>query len=493
MAGTTLTGSSLDSKGAPGAPVDAAARPFILAANQPSALQNLGFVLLVVYNFVLVSRVLEFLFPYGHLPAVLFIGVVAAGLLVGNLRVALSSPICRTVLMLGVWMALTVPFAHVRSQSFNEFTRMSRVFVFFLATSALIGSLEQFVTFFKGIGWALLTSATMTFVVGGMISGRLSMANQGTFSDPNYLSVAMAAGTVPWLFTMASTRSLFMKIFSAGAVVLLLYVFARTGSRTGMICLGGILLVHFLYASAMAKVRILVICVVGAVVATAFLPRYLTARFTTIFDVDASESSDPELRLLGADVASTEGRMALLKDSLIITATHPIFGVGLGNFAEYSDLLAKQAGLKRGDWQPTHNSFTQMSSEAGLPAFLLYCSALILSIRRLLRLRKQAMHSQHPQARLIGQCAYFLFLAIIGMTFGISFLSMAYDQFYYILFAMVIALDYHSQALLRAPPQTAAGIGSPQFPPAADSRFVTAKPRRMSLLQRSLEQRARGL
>ena len=54
-------------------------------------------------------------------------------------------------------------------------------------------------------------------------------------------------------------------------------------------------------------------------------------------------------------VGSSQSRRALLLDSLAITASNPLFGVGPGNFTPHAADLAKAEG-RHGMWQVTHNS-----------------------------------------------------------------------------------------------------------------------------------------
>jgi len=55
---------------------------------------------------------------------------------------------------------------------------------------------------------------------------------------------------------------------------------------------------------------------------------------------------------------SAQQRKELLFKSLKVTVRHPLFGVGPGNFEVVS-----------GAWDVTHNSYTQISAEGGIPAF----------------------------------------------------------------------------------------------------------------------------
>src|SRR5260221_7103736 len=95
-------------------------------------------------------------------------------------------------------------------------------------------------------------------------------------------------------------------------------------------------------------------------------------------------------------VQSTAERNHLLKASIRFTMEHPIFGVGPGEFSDYEAAVAKTEG-KRGTWLVTHNAFTQVSSEVGVPALLFFLAAIVMSFRTFGRVQQAAR--AHPQLR----------------------------------------------------------------------------------------------
>ena len=61
----------------------------------------------------------------------------------------------------------------------------------------------------------------------------------------------------------------------------------------------------------------------------------------------------------------------LLKRSVSETISHPLFGVGPGQFPVRSWKRRKRKTTWF-QWLGTHNSYTQVSSECGIPAFICY-------------------------------------------------------------------------------------------------------------------------
>ena len=121
---------------------------------------------------------------------------------------------------------------------------------------------------------------------------------------------------------------------------------------------------------------------------------------------------------------SAQQRQQLFWRSLEVTEQHPLFGVGPGNFEQVS-----------GVWHETHNTFTQLSSEGGLPALVFYVLILwhgFTNVRKTKRLSSGRSESSllagAVQASLIGY--------IVGSVFG----SVGYQFFPYILVAYTTAL-----------------------------------------------------
>ncbi len=71
----------------------------------------------------------------------------------------------------------------------------------------------------------------------------------------------------------------------------------------------------------------------------------------------------------------------LLRQSIQMTFEHPIFGVGPGVFAAASWDERKRAGIGAGNAQVTHNTYTQISSETGIPGFFFFIATVFLSFK----------------------------------------------------------------------------------------------------------------
>jgi O-antigen ligase len=118
-----------------------------------------------------------------------------------------------------------------------------------------------------------------------------------------------------------------------------------------------------------------------------------------------------------ADSAAT--RIKLLQRSIYMTAMHPLFGVGPGQFAVAENNLAKAEGKERGIWYYTHNAYTQTSSEAGIPALILYIMAIFASYRGLADIRKRGPTEEiREMAKAVQLSMWMVILGGLFLTTG---------------------------------------------------------------------------
>jgi O-antigen ligase len=112
------------------------------------------------------------------------------------------------------------------------------------------------------------------------------------------------------------------------------------------------------------------------------MPGKLVARYKTTVDDDvADDGGDMDEYMKDSALSSTESRKVLLKRSIIFTIQHPLFGVGPGMFPVAEDAYAHTKGERKGMWLGTHNSYTQVSCELGVPAFCFFMGAIIMAIK----------------------------------------------------------------------------------------------------------------
>ncbi|MGH9901548.1 MAG: hypothetical protein ACRD68_07010, partial [Pyrinomonadaceae bacterium] len=111
---------------------------------------------------------------------------------------------------------------------------------------------------------------------------------------------------------------------------------------------------------------------------------------------------------------------ALLIKSVIVSVKNPVFGVGMGNFP----ILSIRD-------QVTHNSYTQVSSEMGVAALVIYIMFLLAAFKGLKRVEREAFASRHKSH--FYYLAVGLQAALAGYMVSSFFGSVAYQWYVYYL------------------------------------------------------------
>jgi O-antigen ligase len=170
-------------------------------------------------------------------------------------------------------------------------------------------------------------------------------------------------------------------------------------------------------------------------IAISFLPATVRYRYSGILGTETAPSVSADAK--NAASASSEARRYLLLKSLEFTINHPMFGVGAGNFSSFEG-ASSRAGGRHGQWQETHNSYTEISSEDGLPAALCYIAAIICAFSLLNRTISLARRNKIQPMVSAGFCCM---LSLTMICTCMAFLSMAYRFYLPGLTGIAIALE----------------------------------------------------
>jgi O-antigen ligase len=181
------------------------------------------------------------------------------------------------------------------------------------------------------------------------------------------------------------------------------------------------------------------------------MPNYLRERFLTLADPQAQpqddQSSEPDLTASAA--GSTRERKALLMRSISITLNHPLLGVGVGQFSAYVFDEDKRLGVPKEPYLGTHNSYTQLSSEAGIPALLIFLGILVISWRRLGRLIHAARRDLRPEAQDVYRTALAVQACLAGLYTFFFFFHMAYEVFPHIIIGVALVASSTGESELK--------------------------------------------
>jgi O-antigen ligase len=249
-------------------------------------------------------------------------------------------------------------------------------------------------------------------VEGYRVKGNLGAA----LSDPNDTALFLVTMIPIALALMLAARGRVEKLIYGGAAAFMTAAIFVTYSR------GGFLALAFAAAFLGWKMMRRAPLATGSFIAFALVAGALLM---------PSNYAERLGSISGGDTrGSASARSRLLERSVEVAAQNPIVGVGMGNFSSLSI---------RG--QSTHNAYTQVAAEMGLPALLIYLTFLLTPLARLRRIERETAVVCHRKA--YGRI-HFLSLglqaSIIGFMIGSFFLSVAYYWFIYYLVGYAVCL-----------------------------------------------------
>ncbi|GAB2555265.1 O-antigen ligase family protein [Rhodanobacter koreensis] len=228
----------------------------------------------------------------------------------------------------------------------------------------------------------------------------------GIFNDPNDLGLLFAA-TMPMAVFLSRRGGFFGRIFWLAATVLLLYGTYLTNSRGAML---SVLVVAGIYIWRRRGM--------------------VTAGVLGVIGLACMQLLSSRMQDLDVDDESAYGRVDAWYSGLHMFMSHPVFGVGAGNFTEYNDLTA-------------HNSFVLVLAETGFVGYILwlaFVSYAFLMMLAVLRYKPGTVAGPEQTADWRGECgiAFTLLLSLCGLFTSAFFLSRSYTVVMYLLTAVVV-------------------------------------------------------
>jgi len=239
------------------------------------------------------------------------------------------------------------------------------------------------------------------------------------YGDPNDVAVLISLSLPLCLALALTTAVVWKKLVWAMIMLAMIYAVFLTASRAGAIALALAALMCAWKLGVESRRRSLIVLIpVALLVFWLYAGNLLGVRFEQGY-------TNPSTRNQGSEAYdSSQGRLQLLIQSLNVTAQHPLLGVGPGNFEIVS-----------GMWHVTHNTFTQMSAEGGVPAFLLYVLIFWRALSNLRAINKTAKTT--TGVRLISMA---LEASLAAYLVGSFFLTHGYQLFPYCLVAYTSVL-----------------------------------------------------
>jgi len=323
----------------------------------------------------------------------------------------------------------------------------------FLVIAGLVVTFQQLRKTVAAVAVAVVVAALLTKGLGQIVADRFSLA-VGTFGNANELAFILLFGAPLCIYCMMEA-GIVRGVLWIGGLGPLVYTVILTASRGGLVILAVLLLMMLLKFSWMNRLKVVIagLIIAGAL---AVAPRALQERYQTIL----MSNEDVDNPVAASAMESRESRIVLLRESLAITMQHPLFGGGPGLFPVVQDNYARSQG-ERGMWRQTHNAYTQISSECGIPALVLFLAALIWNWRTLGRVGRGARESGNLK---IGNLAFCLSMSLVAFSVCCLFDSIAYQYYLPVLLALTLSLEQSTKQMLTRGAVVPSAVGAASLP-----------------------------
>jgi O-antigen ligase len=379
-----------------------------------------AYVSLLLFMVVYCARPGDWIPGLSNVPLAKMAGVlslVAFVLSLGQIRQRLPREVIFIILLTGQ-LFVTVPMASVwRGGALRTTLDFAKVVLVVLVMVVAVNTATRLRRLLFIQAASVATISAVAVWKGRVLGGRLEGVLNGNYSNSNDLAVSVVISLPLCLALLFLSKNVIWRAAWALAIVTMAYATLLTGSRAGFISLAVVVSVclwefairgHRTYLLAVAAVLALVLLVSSGSTVGRRLKETLSS------DDPASSTA----------YSSSQQRQQIFWRSIELTARHPLFGVGPGNF----EILS-------GSWHVTHNSYTQMSSEGGMPALIFYVTILWYGFKNLKRIRK--LPSVNKEVTLLAGA---LHASLAGFIVGSFFASYAYQFFPYFLVAYTTVL-----------------------------------------------------
>jgi O-antigen ligase len=342
----------------------------------------------------------------------------------------LQSPTGRWFAAFAVWLAVATPFSVWKGGSATLWVNyMGRAFLLYFYMTACVVTVRQARIVVRVIGIGALFVIVSCYAFGGWIDGRFSIPDSLFFNNANELALQLLLGIIALIYPFFEAGKL-AKFVSVAGIFLSLSLILKTGSRGVLIATLATGFVAFLMS--VRRITVILVAVPALVLAFVLAPPEMRHRIILLGSA-AQEASDMDASAIGSRMQ----REKLLKTSIVLAITNPLFGVGTVQFAVKVSGDQEKKG-EHADWLGTHNSYTQVASEAGLPAFLFYVMAIATCMRSNYRLYQRSRG--RPGLETVAGVSFCMFLSTFAYSIAIFFFHEAYTLQLPLMLGISIAL-----------------------------------------------------
>jgi O-antigen ligase len=380
---------------------------------------TLAYRALVVFSLLYFARPEDFIPGLQYIPIEKILGGIAIlALLFGvssQRRLKRWPTELKLLIVLFCWQCLTVPFAWWKGGAFVwVYSKCLKAVIAAYLVIVAVQTIRQLklLMLIQAASVAAMTLISVAMYRGGRMGGVLG----GVFDNPNDLAMNIALNWPLCLMFLILARNPFKKFLWALGMLVMALGLMLTYSRSGFLAMTVATLVslwefgirgrrHYLVAAA-------AFCGMALII---FAPQNYGGRLRSIVSNDVRVFGDAKY-----------AREDLLKESLAISITHPLLGIGPGNFQGYTQ-----------SWHVTHNTYTELSAESGFPSLFLFIAVLVMAFRNLKRARKSALWENSREIQLYTGG---LWAGLASYITGAAFASTAYELFPYFMIGYTAVL-----------------------------------------------------
>lgn len=374
--------------------------------------------------------------PYELIPALAGVSYIALGCALFTIAVYIPSQFAlegtltanlrevKLILLLCLAGLLSIPLAIRPSEAWATFTGtfLKAVLIFIVIVNVARTERRLMWLIFLSLGAGAFVSLTAldqyqqgNFTVEGY---RVRGALGGIFDNPNDMAIHLISMVPIGVALFFSARNWLKKLIYGGCSVLLVAGTVVTYSRGAFLGLSFAIAALTLKLGRRNRLAILPLLLAAAIGFFALAPSNYSGRLASIFD----HSLDPN--------GSASQRQTILTRSIIVALRHPLFGIGMGNFHIMS---VRELN--------SHNSYTQVAAEMGLPALVLYVMFMVSPLRRLRQVERETIAERRGQrGRRFYYLAIGLQVSLIAFMISSFFGAVAYQWYVYYLVGYAVCL-----------------------------------------------------
>jgi O-antigen ligase len=398
-----------------------------LAAGAGRGKHKLAFAGVYLFTLLLYARPND-LFPFlGSFPLVKFVAIGIMLIYIGSKisardRLTFWTTEMTMLMVIAALGVLFMPIAASPKESLDTLTDtyLKTVIVFIMMVN-LIDTRQRIYSLWKLVvvcGAALGVGAIRSYMRGEFAARgvRIEGLVGGMFENPNDLATALDL-LLPFAVTLALVSKglarLFYLVCAAVLAVGVLLTLSR-GGFLGLVAMGALLLWKLGRGRRM-KITLAAAMICGVLLATT--PGGYGARIATIFNTEEDQTG------------SAQERRQLMERAASIAISHPVVGVGMGNFHIYS--IHEKAA---------HNSYLEIAAELGAIGLIAYLIVIFAPWRSLRRIERQTAGMSSKSEREMYWLSVAIQAALIAYIVCSFFASIQYLWNLYYTAAYAVAL-----------------------------------------------------